>query len=978
MDVGNVAVIENDGTLLIEPNAFDLSGRRIVFSPDPAAPYRYYVAQQSAVLTVENGTSVPLSDDDSRIVYLPFPFQFYGKHYTAVYVNSDGNLTFNEPDTSSSDRDLARFAWGPPRIGPLFTDLDPVQGTVLYRFEADAILFVWKDVPQYGSPLPNTFRIKLFADGTIEFTYGSLVTAEEAIAGISPGTENGPITAIDLSAGSSTGSLSGVISETFSLQLKISETAIARKFYQNHPDDFGHLVVFLSFPFDLQGAYAYELPVHNDVQGIGLVPEDNRAQYGSHRLESFVMMGYLGGFPDDPRQAFLRTYNSLEVISHEVAHRWLAFPRLPDGPFDPFSLLKSSIKPGHWSLFFNADASLMEGNLILDRGPGYGNRRFLTSEVTSRLSNLDRYLMGFESAAEVLPMFFVKDPVEWPAWITYPTNTPIAFGGSRSDFTIQDIIAANGPRVPSVLQSPKVHRVAFILVNDPLHFSSATPAMIAKLQNLHDAWVPYFHELTGSRAFAVTAPQQSAMTTPSEIHFPFFEGDSTRYTGFAVSNWGSEPADVLFRAYNDEGSEIKDPPGIVNPRMITIPPGSQIAMIGEEIHGLSLSATRRGWVRATSTSSQVSGFFLAGDIAENYLDGAAAGNRTDTWLCFTRAHGGSGSLKNLIVVVNPGETFAHLSLTLMNPSGRQEGAAIDRTLPPHGRLAEDIRTLFPWISPGFAGYLILASDTGVIGYESLEGDASAFGLPAQPASTLTTFYSAQFASGPAGNIRYFTDLNLINTSEAERKVQVRLIRNDGSQAAGPVNQTLAGLEQLLIRGEQLFGIPDASYATEITEGTLVISADGPGIVGDVTFGDPSAARFMAGLPLDGTPADNMVFSQVAQGNPGAGGKSYWTGIAMYNPGQNDVVVTVDVYSQDGIRTATHTDILAKGRRLAATLPEIFPEFTHQIRGFVRITAAGGPIVAFQLFGETSMDFLAAVPPQIIMLQKPVQPHNGGR
>ena len=68
-DIGNVAVIENDGTLLVEPNPFDLQGRRIVFSPDPAVVTRYFVAQEYAEFTVGNGTNLSLSDDDFHIFF---------------------------------------------------------------------------------------------------------------------------------------------------------------------------------------------------------------------------------------------------------------------------------------------------------------------------------------------------------------------------------------------------------------------------------------------------------------------------------------------------------------------------------------------------------------------------------------------------------------------------------------------------------------------------------------------------------------------------------------------------------------------------------------------------------------------------------------------------------------------------------------------------------------------------------------------
>ena len=42
------------------------------------------------------GTRLTLTDDDSVNSTVPFGFQFYGKTETAAFVNSDGNITFDE------------------------------------------------------------------------------------------------------------------------------------------------------------------------------------------------------------------------------------------------------------------------------------------------------------------------------------------------------------------------------------------------------------------------------------------------------------------------------------------------------------------------------------------------------------------------------------------------------------------------------------------------------------------------------------------------------------------------------------------------------------------------------------------------------------------------------------------------------------------------------------------------------------------
>ncbi|HYK89399.1 MAG TPA: hypothetical protein VE398_11555, partial [Acidobacteriota bacterium] len=487
-------------------------------------------------------------------------------------------------------------------------------------------------------------------------------------------------------------------------------------------------------------------------------------------------------------------------------------------------------------------------------------------------------------------------------------------------------------------------------------------------------FVPYFNQQTGGAGYSVTNLQSTPGTTPVQVYFPYFQGNSHRYTGIAVANWGTTPADVQFKAYDNDGTPTSTPAEIINPRMVTIPPGAQIAMLAEQIHGLSLDDPRNGWIQAQSSSGQVTGFFLDGDIGPNFLDGAVAGNQLYKNLYFTQTQLGTtvtpgSDFSNLIDVVNPSATPANLTFTLMGGNSNEAQGKATRTLSANGRLAEDLSSLFTGITkPRTNGYVTVTSDVGLVGYQSVDTGTTVYSLPAQPASTATTLYSAQFASGGAGAVRYFTDINLINTSGQTRNLQVRLVDNNGTpvQVSGiknPASITLPATQQLRARGENVFNLPDAASATSIVEGSLVITADGPGVVGDVTFGDALAQKFMAALPLDGNPVSTLVFSQVAQG--GGEARPYFTGIAMYNPNPTAVSVAIDVYSDQGAKTGSAVYLLGAGARVSRTLPQLVPAITEQVRGYIRLTSSGGPVSAFELFGSQNLDFLTAVPAQPI-------------
>ena len=155
---------------------------------------------EEVVLRANEGSNnlASLTDDDQELFSFPqgFTFPFFGKVYEGVTVNSDGNLTLEGGDSESTPRDEGRFVSGPPRIAPLFTDLNPeAAGEVQAVFDGLSLTFQWNEVPEFrpfGSVGPgNTFAVELFPDGSIRFEYDQIrvtpVAGLQAIVGITPG-----------------------------------------------------------------------------------------------------------------------------------------------------------------------------------------------------------------------------------------------------------------------------------------------------------------------------------------------------------------------------------------------------------------------------------------------------------------------------------------------------------------------------------------------------------------------------------------------------------------------------------------------------------------------------------------------------------------------------------------------------------------------------------------------------------------------
>src|ERR1022692_3921340 len=128
-DIGNVAIIENTDGVVETLNQFDLDNATLTFTPadggTPRYSYTYSGLGYDGSAADRGSPVVALGDDDARAFALPFAFPFYGVTYRQVFLNSDGNLTFTAAEFASTSRSLGRMTGGPPRIAPLFDDLDP-------------------------------------------------------------------------------------------------------------------------------------------------------------------------------------------------------------------------------------------------------------------------------------------------------------------------------------------------------------------------------------------------------------------------------------------------------------------------------------------------------------------------------------------------------------------------------------------------------------------------------------------------------------------------------------------------------------------------------------------------------------------------------------------------------------------------------------------------------------------------------------
>ena len=492
-DVGEIAVVQDTGDLIVPANAYDVRSTGLRFSRNGSS---YTLSRVDGNFRSNLGNRVTLTDDDSANVNIPFSFPFYGTGQTIAYVNSDGNITFGEADSASTERNIARFITGPPRVAPFFADLDPTTGVgkIFVNAASDGYTVTWCSVRGFDSTRVVTAQATLFPDGAVELKYSDSINIGDAVVGISPG-QTADVALVDLTT--STVSSSGAIAERFAQANTIDTFAVAKKFYATHPDNYDQILLWTDQPL-IQDAFAYELTVANEVRGIGQDIYDLSRSLGSAgRLRSLVVMDWLGKYPEDPAAKFLGENSTLSVLGQEVGHRWLAYMEFRDRTGTRSEALLGR-DLAHWSFFFDSDGSVMEGNDIEDQGGG----QFRTVGAVSRFSRLDQYAMGLVPPSGVPTFFYVEAPAGTARTSESSPAIGVTFTGTKREVLIEDVIAVMGQRLPVAADASKVHRQAFIYVVS--NGRSLDNGQVTKLDRIRRDWEAFFRQATENRMTAET------------------------------------------------------------------------------------------------------------------------------------------------------------------------------------------------------------------------------------------------------------------------------------------------------------------------------------------------------------------------------------------------------------------------------------------------------------------------------------------
>ncbi|MGH9673989.1 MAG: hypothetical protein ACRD44_12480, partial [Bryobacteraceae bacterium] len=529
-DIADIAVLQDDGSVIIPPNPFDLNGRAVLFSPSGNG---YVASVSSAGFDADLGQELDLTSapavnpkpsvepgDDAYVVQdLGFSFTFFGAVYNSVAVTSNGNLCFQTPRMSQLGFDLAAvapieslfvLASGPPRIAPFWHDLDgraaQTAGAsgVWLRRDADRIVITWNTLRDFPNDPGtdrgiHTFQATLFRDWRILFTYSTAQLTSTALAGLSPGGRTSLPVIVDL-ANPSGGALAGTSAEFFTLNQQIDIIGAVEAFYFTHPgrDVYDFLYLVTDFEVDLDDAFAFYLPITNDAEGIGQpIGEFSPAlDLSATRIQGILNLGAINSsYPDFPTRRFLDSNHALSIMGQEQGHRWMSFINYPGS--NPLLLLGRD--NAHWSFFYSIESttstpaaprsSSMEGNVWRENANG----SFTSIGLIDGYSRLDQYLMGFRPASDVTPTFVITAPSGAGGLSRSSSPRPnVTVGGIRREVTLGEIVQENQVRSPGPATSQKQFRAAVVLLTR----GQPAGALIDKITRYRLAWESYFAQST--------------------------------------------------------------------------------------------------------------------------------------------------------------------------------------------------------------------------------------------------------------------------------------------------------------------------------------------------------------------------------------------------------------------------------------------------------------------------------------------------
>jgi hypothetical protein len=359
---------------------------------------------------------------------------------------------------------------------------------------------------------------------------------------------------------------------------------LARRVIDAVGDHFQTLTVWLTFEDLGSGdAVAYEMPVKNEVGGLGYPLFDDSQAFGSHGVLRAVL---------NMKTVALGTGGTVESWAHplaiwgqEAAHRWLVYLLFRDPRTGQPSDALLGRDCAHYSRYVDTQASVHDGFAWKDNGNG----TFTWTEANKRYGNLDLYGMGLMAPDEV-PPFFLIDGI--PGY-TYPRNCSAyssqahpaskTIMGQRVDVTIDDVIAANGPRHLLDSERQDYWREAEVILTQPGE-TATSPRVVQLAKRIEQArlfWEDWNRQASRHRLVICTQVSADCGDPRSEVSAVVLDPAGV------APEWGPIPVEV--EVSNDGTRETPSITATVEARLLD----GQVRRASRAVGALAPAARRQ-------------------------------------------------------------------------------------------------------------------------------------------------------------------------------------------------------------------------------------------------------------------------------------------------------------------------------------------------------------------------------------------------
>ena len=535
---GDLIVFTLDENALGRANLFDLGKQTLRFRPDAGG---YRVEHPAFTWDAEFGSQAP---PRTPVPLRNFSFPFAGRTWDTLNVDTTGSIGLGGGVTIGRFDQLQTAAQALVNKAPsICVFMKPrMSGPHFVKELADRVVVTWTLTEPAGgiqdftwTPTVNRFQAVLAKDGTIQMSYDE-VAAKDAIVGVYQSAGAGPspsvVAAVDLSAAKPDEGPFTTVYEAFHYLALPNHRDLTCTVLQALGDKFDFLAYYADFRVDNQEAGTPSNgplgggPNGGAVTGIG-AEQKNLASYctagrfqwqfiqpvyvGANQMQAYPpadfadtntrnIGSYLHQLGERTPDGRIPAYDyALSQIGHEMGHRWSAFVSARvNGETIPLG-------PTHWARGLHApvpfafqrptEASAMGGGVWQDNFDGTFTQLDDDYYVPATgYSYLDLYLMGLITSSEV-PDFFILRNVA-PAGRDASDRAIVK--ADRTKVTIQDVIAAEGPRQPDVDHAQKQFNTGIVVMVE--HGKTPSAELIERGNGIRAAWIDYFATVTGRRA----------------------------------------------------------------------------------------------------------------------------------------------------------------------------------------------------------------------------------------------------------------------------------------------------------------------------------------------------------------------------------------------------------------------------------------------------------------------------------------------